>query len=1113
MKFRFTIFILLLTFQGAFAQIFWVETFNNGSTGGALASSYTTGTNGAWTVSFPTTNDADANVFYVSCTENGMAAGSCGSACIGGGDATLHVGNVSTSPAAILFCPTGDCGASYDAGLGANNVTTDTRAESPIINCTGKTNITLSMNYLMEGDPGNDYAAIEYSINAGPWTLLQNFTPTANAGCAPQGLWTKVNILLPGATFNNQANVKFGIRWINNDDGIGTDPSFALDSMYLTTPPSANTKPTAVNDNASTGVGIAKNIDVQANDNANDAGQILVTSINTNPSHGTVILLSTDSIAYSPNAGYCGQDTFSYIITDNGVPPLADTAFVYITVGTPPPAPVVNAVPNPICPGVTLMLAGSSIAPGATYGWTGPNSYSDPGQDTSYVSPYTNAFAGVFTFTVTLAGCSSSSTITVTTASPPASPAAGANPNPICLGASLNLTAAGLGGATFSWTGPNGFSSLSQNPVRPGITAADSGMYYVTQTVAGCTSPPDSVLVDVNPCVGMPIAAFTQSNDTICSGSFVSFADNSTNTPTGWQWNFDAGGVAPLVTPNPATSTSQNPNVQFVSTSSAPVTMTIQLTASNGNGTGSPVTHTVVVMPPLPVANFSASPGLSVCKGSQITFTDLSTNSPSTWSWNFGVGATPATNNSGNPPAVVFSQAGQSTVTLIATNYCGSSTPFTQNVTVNDVPNASFNFTGASVCNNGNITFSDNSLGSPAITAWSWNFGTGTPGSAATQGPHTVNFPTVGTTWVTLTVTNQCGPSKADSINVTIVPCNPPVAGFSASSTTVCMSAPNNTVTFTDNSQFGPNNITWSFPGGNPGTSNLPNPTVTYNTPGIYSVTQIAQNAFGIDSVVQINYITVLSCLPPVAKLHVNDTSLCEGDCQLFTNLSTEAPFTSVQWIFPGGIPHISSLFDSVTSCFDTAGTYTVMMVVTNNYGSSIASQIITVTNAPRIYSHDTTIIAGNSVTLNCEEVDTITWSPANSLSNPVGFHPVATPVVTTTYKIVSNNLTCPSPDSVTVYVLYDTLNIKVPNAFTPDGNGKNDVFRVSSNIPLTDFKINIYNRWGERVYTSENSTSGWDGTYNGKLQNTGVFVYTISYRDLQQNYYKTINGNFTLIR
>src|SRR6185312_6820440 len=159
MRIRTTLLITLtILFTGSIAnaQVFWTEDFTSACA--SLCQLPFTSPNGTWTWVSTGTNGAHANTWFVSRTEQGLGRGSCGSA--SGTDASLHVGNVSGSPAAAFFCPGGDCGAAYDASSGDDN--TAARATSPVINCTGKSTITLSFNYMMNGEAGHDYATVWY---------------------------------------------------------------------------------------------------------------------------------------------------------------------------------------------------------------------------------------------------------------------------------------------------------------------------------------------------------------------------------------------------------------------------------------------------------------------------------------------------------------------------------------------------------------------------------------------------------------------------------------------------------------------------------------------------------------------------------------------------------------------------------------------------------------------------------------------------------------------------------------------------------------------------------------------------------------------------------------
>lgn len=222
--------LLLLGALNGSAQVFWTENFETGAATGLEVSSYTS-PNGAWSLAVTGTEGAEPNRWYVSCQEAGQLSGTCGSTCAAslGLGATLHVGSDPT-----WF---GDNGATYDAGGFCGLIAcpqTDRRAQSPTINCMGKYNIRLKFYYILNGQGTTDDGSVYYSPDNGTtWSLLM--TPPKTITCTSgQGRWDSTGINLP-ASANNNPNVKIGFRWVNNDDGVGTDPSFAVDSVSLRT--------------------------------------------------------------------------------------------------------------------------------------------------------------------------------------------------------------------------------------------------------------------------------------------------------------------------------------------------------------------------------------------------------------------------------------------------------------------------------------------------------------------------------------------------------------------------------------------------------------------------------------------------------------------------------------------------------------------------------------------------------------------------------------------------------------------------------------------------------------------------------------------------------------
>ena len=135
--------------------------------------------------------------------------------------------------------------------------------------------------------------------------------------------------------------------------------------------------------------------------------------------------------------------------------------------------------------------------PGATYSWTGPNGFTSSLQN-PVINNVTVANAGSYSVTVTVGQCTSTSaTTSVVINSIPATPVVSIN-SPVCEGTNLNLTASLIPGVSYSWTGPNNFSSSNQNPTITNAGSINAGTYTVTVTANGCTSTPASVTAIVN---------------------------------------------------------------------------------------------------------------------------------------------------------------------------------------------------------------------------------------------------------------------------------------------------------------------------------------------------------------------------------------------------------------------------------------------------------------------------------------------------------------------------------------------------------------------------------------------------------------------------------------
>src|SRR5207244_1021242 len=168
-------------------------------------------------------------------------------------------------------------------------------------------------------------------------------------------------------------------------------------------------------------------------------------------------------------------------ITVNGCTSAAGTTNVVVN-ATPATPTATNG--GPYCEGATIALFTPTVS-GATYSWAGPNGFTSAVQNPTRPSAAA-ADAGTYSVTVTVNGCTSAAGTTNVVVNPaPATPTA-SNGGPYCEGATISLSTPTVSGATYSWTGPNGFTSSDQNPTGTNATTADAGTYSVTITVDGC---------------------------------------------------------------------------------------------------------------------------------------------------------------------------------------------------------------------------------------------------------------------------------------------------------------------------------------------------------------------------------------------------------------------------------------------------------------------------------------------------------------------------------------------------------------------------------------------------------------------------------------------------
>jgi gliding motility-associated-like protein len=638
------------------AQIFYSENFDGVVCPGVTGCDHTLV---GWTQTITGPEGTTPNKFYISCAENGNVAGLCGTGC--GSDQSLHVGNIPGSPASI-FCPAGDCGASYDASAGCE---TNRRVESPVINCAGFTGITISFVYMENGEGALDDAALWY-FDGTSWSIIDALAKTSLA-CAPQGTWTAFSLALPASADLNP-NVRIGFGWINNGNNAGSDPSFAIDDVTLTatpvvpvagftfTPTTPCTGQTVTFTNTSTGTGALTYA-------WTFAGGTPATSTATNP---------TATFATA------GPHTVTLIVTDG----VGNDDTIVQTVNVITCIPVVadfSYSPATVCAGspVTFTNTGSG-APYTSASWNFPGAV--PATSASLVSAtITWATPGTYLVTFTLNNASSTDTYSelVTVIDCNAPPVAGFTPsaNPLCQGQCIdftNTTISGVGSFTSAWTftGATPATSTLNNPTN--ICFGGAGTYPVTLIVTDANGS-DTITTNiiVNPCTIAPVANFTYS-DTICQNQCIGFTDASSGIPTSWSWVF-AGASTP-------TSSLQNPTAICYPTIG---TFTVVLTVTNSAGSNTVSKNITVVNCSPPGTSFLTN-DTSVC-----LYNCVQVNNTTTFGTNYiwlAPFATPDTSFAAEPGQFCYNDTtGTFLITLIAYNAFGSDTAF-QFITVDTVP-------------------------------------------------------------------------------------------------------------------------------------------------------------------------------------------------------------------------------------------------------------------------------------------------------------------------------------------------------------------------------------------------------------------------------------------
>lgn len=784
---------------------------------------------------------------------------------------------------------------------------------------------------------------------------------------------------------------------------------------------------------------------------------------------GTTMSLSStaaSTFTWSGPAGF--SSSFQNPTQANATVGMTGTYTVLVSIGSCTASAttnvIVNALPtptvqsnSPVCVGQTINLIGGG---GTTYTWSGPGSYSSNASSPN-IPNATASNNGNYILVVTdNNGCSDSANVNVVVNS---LPVIAVNNPTNCVNTTINLTS--NGGVTYTWTGPNSYSSNQQNPSITSAQINMTGVYVVTVTDANNCVNTASANVLVLPLPAPNIV----SNDPLCVGGTL---------------NLQGSGGAAYAWSGPGyTGLSQNPTINNVTIGAAGV---YTLLVSSGTCTAS-TTYTVVINP-LPVFNFSNSNVLcnAQSNGTSTVNVTVGTN-PYNYQWSNGQTTQAATNLT----------AGSYTCVVTDANNCSSmsSTQITQPTAFS----VSINSSTTSACANSPINLTANGSGGTGSYTYSWVSG---PSAAL----YPVNESVSGNYSYTVNALDANNCPASNVVNLTFFP-QPTVTATSA---TLCAGQSTNlTASGAATYTWQPGNVTGgSYPfAGN----------TSVNVTVIGSMNGCSNSATA-----------SISVHPnPNASINTTANKSCAPSCVTFTATGS-SNITSYGWLVNGlGI----SGAQIANYCFPESGTYTLDLTVMDNNGCTAnaapvgievypnpiadfnfaplkpivnVDQEVTFTDA----SWGTPIVSWNWYFMNTAQYTSVLQNPTFSYTEP-GNYAVA--------LVVKSDKGC-LDTLVRELVVGEDFGIYVPNAFTPNGDGLNDIFQPKG-FGVTKYELNVYDRWGELMFHTNTFEEGWNGAKQKKMDvsypqiiEEGVYTWQINCTSVFGKSHE-LKGHVTLIR
>ncbi len=777
-------------------------------------------------------------------------------------------------------------------------------------------------------------------------------------------------------------------------------------------------------------------------------------TVNPNGGVGTLVYLWTPSNQTTQSGTNLSAQAYTVVVTDDSL----CSATTIVTPVSPPQIQIAGVVTNVKCFGGSDGAVDITVTngfPNLTYSWN----------PTAAVTQDISALAiGSYSITVTDANaCTAIASFAVT------QPAALVLSTPsitdvLCFGGNTGsitvIHTGGTGNPNYTWTPAAANSATNSSLIAGNYSVTVTDVNACTASAAYVVTQPATALA-----FGVPVIVNELCNGGTTGSITVTVTGGTAAATYDYSWSHNAG-----LNSSSATGLSAGP-------------YTVTVTDDNGctlSQTNSVTQPTAITFGAQTITNVGCFGG----NNGSATITPTGGTGAYTYTWNGVAGTNPQNNLVANTYTVIVTDA----------NNC----PFTTTVTITEpsqlviAPLAT-----DALCfgaTDGSVDANPSGGAFPYTFVWS-NGGT-------TQTVANVGY---GLYTVTVTDANTCSASSGANVN------EPAAVIFNTQVTQVkCVGDQNGTITAFPSGGTPPYSYSatqdgaiWFYP---------TNGVIQGLASGFYAVVVNDNNGCTLADTV-----FVPAPLGDTYNVTTDSTSCygadyADGALHIFGSPIQNGPF---QYGVDGGALQYSGDFYNLK-----AGSHTVL--AQNNFGCDTTLNAIVpepVDATAEVLPSDTTLDLGESIQLSSSfspypysTITSYSWSPSTGLSCIDCPSPIATPYGRQTEYVltITYNDHCTASASLTVWV-DGGAPVYIPNSFSPNGDGNNDVFQIYG-VGIKTIDLKVFNRWGEKVYESNNQFEGWDGTYKGVIQNPSVFAYQVNITYLNDKKVLKV-GSITLVR